>query len=418
MSKPFSRLRAYCPDCGPAGVWHFSERLAVRINGAIRMVNIPMVVVRWMRPAATKLRPGRLAPAAAKAAAAIGLGKIVKQPDEHINWRARVLWEEAERRGIVMHEFRLFGLPRDIFYATWNGDTIAFDGLPRGPFANNASLDWMDDKGIILEKFRAAGIPVPQGTSVKTVAAAEKAFRQITGAGAPAVIVKPAVGSRSRHTYTHITDLTALRTAFLKAKQLSPHVVVEEELSGFVFRITLIDGKIAGVMRREPPHVIGDGTHTVRELVTAENENPLRHGPIFHEIMIDEHTPDVLAKQGLSFDAVPAAGRMVIIHPKVSRTYGASTTEITDIHPDNRKMFMEIAKVLDNPVVGVDFMIDDMARSWKEVRCGVIECNSLPFIDLHHFPLKGPSRNAAGDIWDLAFSRNRRENRRRDDPVL
>ena len=59
--------------------------------------------------------------------------------------------------------------------------------------------------------------------------------------------------------------------------------------------------------------------------------------------------------------------------------------------------------MLDDPLVGVDFMMDDMARSWKEQKCGVIECNSLPFIDLHHFPLKGPARNAAGNVWDLIF---------------
>jgi len=72
---------------------------------------------------------------------------------------------------------------------------------------------------------------------------------------------------------------------------------------------------------------------------------------------------------------------MVIIHPKVSRSYGASTTEIEDIHPDNEKLFVRIAQVLDDPLVGIDFMIDDMARSWKDQKCGVIECNSLPFID-------------------------------------
>ena len=58
---------------------------------------------------------------------------------------------------------------------------------------------------------------------------------------------------------------------------------------------------------------------------------------------------------------------MVIIHPKVSRSYGASTTEIevANVHPDNEKLFVHIAKVLDDPLVGVDFMIDDMARSWR-----------------------------------------------------
>ena len=413
MSDTHQNVRAYCPDCGPAGVSHAVERWTVRAGAVVGMMEAPPAAIwRGIKPLLAKARPGRLAPATARFAAAIGLGEIVTRADDKNNWRARVLWEEAERRGIVMREFRPFGLAREIFYATYGNDTKGFDGLPRPRAAHEAALDWMDDKGVILKKFRAAGVPVPRGGSVSSAKAAEKIFREVmddsakAGIEDAAVIVKPAIGSRSRHTYIHITDVEALRHAFKKARELSPRVVVEEELSGFVFRITLVGGAIAGIMRREPPHVIGDGTHTVHQLIVEENKNPLRRGPIFHELPLGEDTIVILKEQKLSLESIPATGRMVIIHPKVSRSYGASTTEIevANVHPDNEKLFVHIAKVLDDPLVGVDFMIDDMARSWKEQKCGVIECNSLPFIDLHHFPLKGPARNAAGVVWNLIFS--------------
>ncbi|HEY5220697.1 MAG TPA: hypothetical protein VIJ29_00915 [Candidatus Paceibacterota bacterium] len=405
MSDTHQNVRAYCPDCGPAGVSHAVERWSVRANAVVGVMEAPPAAIwRGIKPLLAKARPGRLAPVTARFFAAIGLGEIKTQPDDKVNWRTRVLWEEAERRGIVMREFRPFGLPREIFYATYGADTRGFDGLPRPRAAHEAALDWMDDKGVILKKFRKAGVPVPRGASVASVKAAEKIFHEIVVNENTAVIIKPSIGSRSRHTYIHITDVEALRHAFKKAKELSPRVVVEEELVGFVFRITLVGGKIAGVMRREPPHVIGDGKHTIHQLIVEENKNPLRHGPIFHELPLGEETIQILKEQKLSLESVPAAGRMVIIHPKVSRSYGASTTETTDIHPDNEKLFLHIAEVLDDPLVGVDFMIDDMARSWKDQKCGVIECNSLPFIDLHHFPLKGPTKNAAGAVWDLIFA--------------
>ncbi|HUC01419.1 MAG TPA: hypothetical protein VMA75_00745 [Candidatus Paceibacterota bacterium] len=413
-----ANARAYCPDCGPAGVSHFVERWSVRTADLVGVIEAPPAAIwRGIKPILARLRPGRLAPATARAAAALGLGEIKTRPDDKVNWRTRVLWEEAERRGIVMREFRPFGLPREIFYATYGADTRGFDGLPRPRAAHESSIDWMDDKGVILKKFRAAGVPVPRGGSVSTIAAAEKIFHEIvdgkssvrdgsSAASSSAVIVKPAIGSRSRHTYIHITEIDVLRHAFKKAKELSPRIVVEEELAGFVFRITLVGGAIAGVMRREPPHVIGDGVHTVQQLIAEENKNPLRHGEIFHELPLNEETVAMLAGQNLSLDSVPAAGRMVVVHSKVSRAYGASTTEIemADIHPDNKKLFLKIAEVLDDPLVGVDFMMDDMSRPWRNQKCGVIECNSLPFIDLHHFPLKGPARNTAGIVWDLIFS--------------
>jgi cyanophycin synthetase len=168
-----------------------------------------------------------------------------------------------------------------------------------------------------------------------------------------------------------------------------------------------VDGKIAGVMRREPPYVLGDGKHTVRELVEKENKNPLRHGPIFHEIALGDEAVAELKKQNLTLDSIAPKNKMIFLHEKVSRSYGASTTEITDIHPDNRELFLKIAATLGDPLVGVDFMITDMARSWHDQLCGVIECNSLPFIDLHHFPLKGPAVNVAGMVWDMALPASR-----------
>jgi D-alanine-D-alanine ligase-like ATP-grasp enzyme len=387
----------YCPDCGPVRVSHAVERWNLRADAFFSHILKPLEFI-WesIRPAVAFFKPGRIAPFVFGACAMLGFGTIVKTPDEKTTVRTRVIWEEAERRGIVMREFRPFGLPRNIYFATYQSDTRVFDGLPRPRLANEKAQAWMDDKGIILEKFNKAGIPVPRGRAVKTIKQADVVFHEIGGP----VIIKPAIGSRSRHTYLHLTNLDELHKAFFKAKEISPYVVVEEELPGFVFRITLIGGQIAGVMRREPPHVIGDGTHTIQELVTEENKNPSRHGPIFHELEID---PAILVGKNLSLDSVPGKGAMVILHPKVSRTFGASMTEIEEIHSDNRKLFLAIATVLDDPVVGIDFIMDDVARSWREQKCGIIECNSLPFIDLHHFPLKGPARNVAGMVWDLVF---------------
>ncbi|HVN26609.1 MAG TPA: hypothetical protein VMT99_03090 [Candidatus Paceibacterota bacterium] len=390
-------MHAYCPDCGPMPVSHAVERWNATVDDWSATIFAPLEAI-WnlIRPAVAWLKPGRLAPPVFGALAALGFGTIADRPDRTTTDRSRVLWEEAERRGIAMREFRPFGLPRNIFFATKNGDTRVFDGLPRPRLAHEAGLDWMDDKGAIIRTFGRAGIPVPRGGDARTIRQAEAIFASIGGP----VIVKPAIGSRSRHTYMHITTLDALRHAFKKAREISRRVVVEEELPGFVFRITLIGGRIGGIMRREPPHVIGDGRRSLRELIAAENENPLRKGPVFHAIEVDLA---FVAAQGHSLDTVPAANAMVMLHPKVSRSFGASTTEVEDVHPDNRELFLAIGRIVDDPLIGIDFMIEDMARSWRSSRCGVIECNSLPFIDLHHFPLKGPARNVAGMVWDLVF---------------
>jgi len=67
-------------------------------------------------------------------------------------------------------------------------------------------------------------------------------------------------------------------------------------------------------------------------------------------------------------------------------------------------MLEKLGAFLKDPLVGVDFIMHDITQTWHtEKHCGIIECNSLPFIDLHHYPLFGKPNNVAGKLWDLVM---------------
>lgn len=334
------------------------------------------------------------------------LGYYTYKPDEHDTWRSRCFWEEAERRGIKMYEFHL-GIIRDIFIAEYKGKKITFDGLPRPEKENAESLGWMDNKGIMKEKFQKEGIPVAQGGTAFTFRKALKIFKAIT----KPVITKPNLGSRSRHTMIHLNTPSDLKIGFDKAKKLSPLVVIEEELRGYLFRGTLVGEKLVGVVRRDQPEIAGDGIHTVQELLDKENERPERAGPIFHKIPIDKEALEELARQNVKLNDVPPEGKVVTFSQKTSRGCGGTTTEVTDIiHPDNKEMLEHVGAYLKDSLVGVDFIIEDITKSWhEEQHCGVIECNSLPFIDLHHYVLFGKPNNVAGKLWDLVMPESKME---------
>ena len=73
-------------------------------------------------------------------------------------------------------------------------------------------------------------------------------------------------------------------------------------------------------------------------------------------------------------------------------------------------MLEKLGAYLKDPLVGVDFIMEDITKSWKEEQhCGIIECNSLPFIDLHHYPLFGKADNVAGALWDLVIPESKME---------
>lgn len=384
-----------CPDCGGAQVNHIITYLAVLFGQMIEPWTkwtdklIPEGSFEWIGPSFIKIMTF------------LHLGTITHTPTDKNSGRARVLWEEAIKRGIDMYEFHLFNIGGDIFISNYKGEMRFFDVLPRPKKYNPKGLEWMDNKNEMKKHFRKAGIPVATGD----ITSSRKKGLEIFHSLKKPVITKPNLGSRSRHTTTHIMDEAGFIKAFNTAQQLSPWVMIEEELSGFVFRGMLIGKKFVACLRREPEDVIGDGVHTIRELVDIENKNPLRQGPIFHHLTTGKEEEKELSFWNHTWNTIPKKDEIITLGQKTSRAVGGGITDVTDeMHPDNTTMLEQIAEVLDDPLIGVDFIMDDVSKSWREQpRCGVIECNSAPFIDLHHFPLVGKPRNVASKLWDIIY---------------
>jgi D-alanine-D-alanine ligase-like ATP-grasp enzyme len=387
----------YCKDCEPAQEVHIVAYLSVVLGWFDKYFFDLMEFL--FKNTAEKIS-NKIAIPFFKTMVYLGLGRWTEKPDAKDTWRTKCFWEEAERRGIKMREFHL-GPVRDVFVALYKEKTIIFDGLPRPGTEESASLEWMDNKGIMKTKFLKEGIPVAPGGVAFTKKTALKIFNSVQ----KPVITKPNLGSRSRHTMIHISTPADLMIGFKKAKKLSPLVVIEEELSGYLFRGTLIGGKLVGVVRRDQPEVKGDGIHTLQELLDEENKRPERNGPIFHKIPIDKEALAELKRQNINLNDVVEKDRVVTFSQKTSRGCGGTTTEVTDItHPDNVEMLEHVGRFLKDPLVGVDFIMEDITKSWNEEQhCGVIECNSLPFIDLHHYVMFGKPNNVAGKLWDLVL---------------
>lgn len=396
-----------CPDCGNAPVNHRVEKmtniLTLWMDPLIKPVDR---IWRHIEPTVNRFLNYRFLPKFYKLLHKLHMGKIAHVPDDKLTGRARSFWLECESRGIKVWEFQLFGMGRELFVAEWGGKSRAFDNLPRPGDRESGALYWMDDKGRMRVEFEKAGIPVAQGGKYFSWKSLSEAFDKLT----KPVIIKPHTGSRSRHTTTHIETIGELRVAFDKAKQLSPFVIMEEEHKGFVYRGTIIGGEVIGVIRREPAHVVGDGVSTVIELLEKENAHPMRTGEIFHKITLGDEAEEEMRRQDIKLSDIPARGRVVTFSQKSSRGLGGGITDVTDvIHPDNLEILNNIHRVLQDPLVGVDFMIDDIEKSWKDQdRCGVIECNSMPFIELHLFPLRGQVRDTAAALCDIAFPGSKR----------
>ena len=381
----------YCEACGGEAVDHGQEYLAVLLDmAALRFINLPH---RFLE---RHINTAYLFNTICTALAARGWGQWLEQPDDQTLLASKVLWQEAQKRDIVVKEFRLFGRAQNSFLATLPDDSILdFDGVPLPP----SRAHWgINHKPVLKKKFQALGLPVPKGGAAFTQKKAWALFDSL----ATNAVVKPAVGSASRHTTMHVATREALEAAFASARQVSPAVIVEEELPGPIYRPTVVGGKLIATLRRDQPHVFGDGERTVAELVAEANKHPARGGPYFHPIVLNDAAAQELGVQGLSAASVPATGARVRLHPKINWALGGTTADVSDdVHPENKKMFERVAEVLRTPLVGIDFIAEDISTPWQEQRCGIIECNDMPFFDNHHLPFEGAPRDVAGPIWDL-----------------
>jgi len=389
-----------CDECGSDPIHHRSTYATVAIDGVLSRlifdIGLRHTFVQRMRRLENIFLP-----AFYSLAENLGFGEFLYEPDDKTILLAQMLWDEAKKRGIVMREFRLFGLPRNMFVAALpDGRTISFEGFPFPDYAGG-NPPWLNNKAELKKKLCARGFPVAPGGAACTKNGALNIFRRLTHP----VIVKPHVGSASRHTILHIADEKALVRAFAVAKRVSPFVVIEEELEGLVYRATVVGGRLVAVLRRDPPHIVGDGARTIEELVAAANTHPERQGPYFSHIKFSPDAAEELSLQGMTPKSIPRKGERVTFHQKVNWSLGGTTADVTDgVHPDNAKLFEDIAAMLKTPLVGIDFIIRDISRSWKETpRSGVIECNDMPFFDNHHLPFEGKPRNVAGAIWDLVL---------------
>jgi cyanophycin synthetase len=153
--------------------------------------------------------------------------------------------------------------------------------------------------------------------------------------------------------------------------------------------------------------VVGDGTHTIEELVAEVNKDPRRgvgHEKVLTRITLDAAADRLLSQQELTRTAVPAAGREVWLQPTANLSTGGTAVDVTDtIHPDNRDMAERAIKALGLDVGGVDFLTTDITRSYREVGGGICECNAAPGFRMHVAPSEGTPRDVAKPVLDMLF---------------
>ncbi|MES2315618.1 MAG: hypothetical protein V4486_02680 [Patescibacteria group bacterium] len=324
------------------------------------------------------------------------LARLSDDIDKVKTFRSRVIWEEARKRGIDMRQVIMFGRPVDQYHVKISGKNEYFNSLPIPQRLLRIKKNW-DDKFVLKEELARAGVPVPAYVQFPVFLPhnIDKIFSKLN----KPLIVKPRVGSRGRHTTTNIHTKEELGAGIDVAKQICAFLVVEEHLVGDVCRATFVNGELMGFYRGGAPFVIGDGKQTVRQLIMEKDINrPAR----VEKVSMGKEIEDHVKRSGYGLDEIlPFHIRLPLTY-RTGRFYGGETKEMLDeLHPSYIPILKRAAAVVDLPVIGFDVIVPDPRADADTQKWGIIECNTLPFIDLHYYALEGKPKNIAGAIWDL-----------------
>ena len=247
------------------------------------------------------------------------------------------------------------------------------------------------------------GVPVPKGRLTRDVEEGLEAAYEI---GWP-VVVKPLDASKGRGIVTNITSDDQFRAAYEEAQRYRSRVIVERYVTGNDYRLLVVNFKLVAAAMRVPAEVIGDGVHTIRELVDIANEDPRRgesHEKVLTKIQLDGATDRLLALRGMTVDTVPEEGQSVMLKTTANLSTGGTAIDVTDrIHPANIEMAERIACLIDLNIAGIDLVAPSVETPILENGGAVVEVNAAPGLRMHLAPTVGKPRPVGEAIVDMLF---------------
>ena len=267
------------------------------------------------------------------------------------------------------------------------------------------AVDIASDKDMTTKLLASAGLPVPKQETVRSAEGAVAAARRI---GFP-VVLKPLDGNHGRGVCLNLMDDEAVREAFVIAEDQSRrgYVIVESFVTGRDYRCLIVGGKMQAIAERVPAHVVGDGTHTVRELVDLTNADPRRgvgHEKVLTKIKVDAAAEELVREQGFTLDDVPPVETMVKLALTGNMSTGGISIDRTfDAHPDNIEIAEEAARLIGLDVAGIDFIAPDIASPVREAGGAICEVNAAPGFRMHTHPTVGEPQYIAKPVVDLLF---------------
>ena len=320
--------------------------------------------------------------------------------DSALNPYATIIVKEARRRGIQVEVTDAEG---GFFRLSYGGRSVQCrESLSE--LTTAVAMAICDDKAVTRRVVSAAGVRVPEQILASAPERHLEAFLDRHGK----VVVKPARGEQGRGIAVGLSEMSELRDAVKEAGKLSDTVLIEEVVGGTDLRLVVINFRLVAAAIRRPAFVVGDGTHTIRELIEKQSRRRSAGTGGESKIPLDAETERTIRQAGYGYDAVLPIDEELQVRRTANLHTGGTLHDVTGtVHPALVEAGVKSARAINIPVVGIDLMVksplgDNYVFIEANERPGLANHEPQPtaerFVDLL-FPLSVPTamRRAIGE---------------------
>ena len=268
---------------------------------------------------------------------------------------------------------------------------------------SNIAVDIACNKEETKSMLDAASIPVAKGGICYDEEDLEITIKKI---GYP-IVLKPLDGNHGKGVSINVTNWEDALEGLAFAKKYSRRVIVERFVSGFDFRVLVIDNKMVAAAQRVPANIVGDGKQTIQQLIDQTNNDPRRgygHEKVLTEITVDRDTMDLLEKKNYTLESIPANNEIVYLKSTANLSTGGTSIDVTEmVHPENIFLAERISRVIGLDICGIDIMAKNLTQPLKENGGVILEVNAAPGFRMHLAPSEGLPRNVAAPVIDMLY---------------
>lgn len=269
----------------------------------------------------------------------------------------------------------------------------------------------LKNKDLARKFLQMAGVNVAKSKLFKT---RQKEAAEAFAMSLKASVIKPVDGKKGIGITVGIADKESFESAWRSAIAATrAGILIEEQfLGGNEARYLVVGNRCVAVVKRIPPHVIGNGVDSIGKLISDKNAIRKKNPNLQNKMIeLNPHRLSVLKGQGLDPLSIPEKNQPVLIDWKGGLSTGADSLDITDeVNPLFKKIAEQVSLILPGlDVIGVDILARDHESEPNKDNYIIVEANTLPGIGGHHFPAYGKPRNAARAIAEHCASQFKKE---------